>query len=304
MNALTLANVTKQFSGKKILQGVDLAVPAGSIYGFVGENGAGKTTTLKILLGLLAADSGSVNLFQNPVTFGQVLPEKVGYLPDVPSFYPYMRAGEYLHYAGKIAGLSREQIKTRSEAVLAQVGLTGVNKRIGNYSRGMKQRLGLAQALLNEPELLICDEPTSALDPLGRKAFLEIFQSLKGQTTILFSTHLLTDVEAICDDVAILHQGKIALAGSLSELKNTHGHYVYELHFPKDQDTQRLMELLQKADWAVIEERQVLHVTVADYQKDGQRLLQLITEAKLVPERFELVKPSLEEVFLKVVQGQ
>lgn len=304
MNALTLANVTKQFGGKKILQGVDLAVPPGSIYGFVGENGAGKTTTLKILLGLLAADSGSVNLFQNPVTFGQVLPEKVGYLPDVPSFYPYMRAGEYLHYAGKIAGLSREQIKTRSEAVLAQVGLTGVNKRIGNYSRGMKQRLGLAQALLNEPELLICDEPTSALDPLGRKAFLEIFQSLKGQTTILFSTHLLTDVEAICDDVAILHQGKIALAGSLSELKNTHGHYVYELHFPKVKDSQRLMELLQKDNWAVTEERQVLHVTVADYQKDGQRLLQLITEAKLVPERFELVKPSLEEVFLKVVQGQ
>ncbi|WP_259305176.1 ABC transporter ATP-binding protein [Enterococcus asini] len=146
MNALTLENVTKQFGGKKILQGVDLAVPTGSIYGFVGENGAGKTTTLKILLGLLAPDSGSVNLFQNPVTFGQVLPEKVGYLPDVPSFYPYMRAGEYLHYAGKIAGLSREQIKTRSEAVLAQVGLTGVNKRIGNYSRGMKQRLGLAQA--------------------------------------------------------------------------------------------------------------------------------------------------------------
>ena len=208
-----------------------------------------------------------------------------------------------MHYAGKIAGLSREQIKTRSEAVLAQVGLTGVNKRIGNYSRGMKQRLGLAQALLNEPELLICDEPTSALDPLGRKAFLEIFQSLKGQTTILFSTHLLTDVEAICDDVAILHQGKIALAGSLSELKNTHGHYVYELHFPKAKDSQRLMELLQKGDWAVTEEHQVLHVTVADYQKDGQRLLQLITEAKLVPERFELVKPSLEEVFLKVVQG-
>lgn len=303
MNALELRQVTKQFGAKKILQGVDLTVPAGNIYGFVGENGAGKTTTLKILLGLLAADSGSVKLFQSPVTFGQVLPEKVGYLPDVPSFYPYMRAEEYLHYAGKIAGLPPEQTKKRSEIVLAQVGLTGVTKRIGSYSRGMKQRLGLAQALLNEPELLICDEPTSALDPLGRKAFLEIFQSLKGQTTILFSTHLLTDVEAICDDVAILHQGKIALAGSLSELKNTHGHYVYEFYFTETRAAKRLQTLLQKADWPATSHQKTVQVTVADATRDGQRLLQIITEAQLVPERFTLVKPSLEDVFLKVVQG-
>ena len=303
MNALELRQVTKQFGAKKILQGVDLTVPAGNIYGFVGENGAGKTTTLKILLGLLAADSGSVKLFQSPVTFGKSCRKKVGYLPDVPSFYPYMRAEEYLHYAGKIAGLPPEQIKKRSEIVLAQVGLTGVTKRIGSYSRGMKQRLGLAQALLNEPELLICDEPTSALDPLGRKAFLEIFQSLKGQTTILFSTHLLTDVEAICDDVAILHQGKIALAGSLSELKNTHGHYVYEFYFTETRAAKRLQTLLQKADWPAASHQQTVQVTVADATRDGQRLLQIITEAQLVPERFTLVKPSLEDVFLKVVQG-
>lgn len=303
MNAVTLEQVTKQFGEHKILQGVDLAVPAGSIYGFVGENGAGKTTTLKILLGMLAANFGSVSLFQSPVTFGQVLPEKVGYLPDVPSFYPYMRASEYLHYAGKVAGMNQKQIKKRSEIVLAQVGLEGVTKRIGSYSRGMKQRLGLAQALLNEPQLLICDEPTSALDPLGRKAFLDIFQSLKGQTTILFSTHLLTDVEAICDDVAILHQGKIALAGSLAELKNTHGRYVYELHFTETRAAKALQIQLKNAGWQVNGQNQDLQVTVTDEKRDGQRLLHILTEAQLVPERFALVKPSLEEVFVKVVQG-
>lgn len=302
MNAIRFNQLHKSFAGKTILQGLDLTIPTGSIYGFVGENGAGKTTTLKILLGLLPPDSGSVDLYEHPVVFGQSLPQQVGYLPDVPSFYPYMRATEQLHYAGTVAGMSREEIKERSQIVLHQVGLAQVNKKIGGYSRGMKQRLGLAQALLTNPSLLICDEPTSALDPLGRKAFLELFQQLKGQTTILFSTHLLTDVEAICDEVAILHEGKIALAGNLDELKASHSDYSYELTFHHKAEAAQFQKIAAK-NWPTTLLANQVTLTVANPTIAGQEILETLSQSKLVPTNFQLVQPSLEELFLKVVQG-
>lgn len=302
MNAVTLKQLNKSFAGKGILQGLDLTIPTGSIYGFVGENGAGKTTTLKILLGLLPTDSGEVTLYDKPVLFGKPLPQQVGYLPDVPSFYPYMKAKEQLHYAGSAAGMSANQIKERRQVVLQQVGLAQVNKRIGSYSRGMKQRLGLAQALLTNPPLLICDEPTSALDPLGRKAFLEIFQQLKGQTTVLFSTHLLTDVEAICDQVAILHEGKIALAGNLEELKASHSGYTYELTFHQQTEARQFQNIAEKSWPTKLLENKVVLV-VADPTKASHEILATLAHSQLVPTGFQLVQPSLEELFLKVVQG-
>src|SRR5690606_9111798 len=143
--------------------------------------------------------------------------------PDVPEFYGYMDPMEYLKLCGEIAGLTKSQIKSRSEELLELVGLKEHRKKkIGGFSRGMKQRLGIAQALLNEPKLLICDEPTSALDPIGRKEILDILQKVKGKTTVIFSTHILSDVERICDEVAVLHGGNIVLQGSLSELRSKH----------------------------------------------------------------------------------
>lgn len=304
MMALDLAGISKSFGGRPVLQDVDLAVPAGSIYGFVGENGAGKTTTMKIILGLLPPDTGNVQVLSETVTPGITPTNRhIGYLSDVPSFYGYMRAQEYLKLCGEITGLTAAEIATRSKEVLEQVGLTNVTKKIGSYSRGMKQRLGLAQALLNQPALLICDEPTSALDPLGRRAFLDIFASLRGKTTVLFSTHILNDVEAICDHVAILHEGQIQMAGSLADIKSTHGKYNYQLRFAETSTLRTCQRYLTEAgiDSSISQEAQLLQIPTLTPETDGQRLLTLLAQYQLVPRRFELVAPSLEQIFLKVV---
>jgi len=217
---LCINNVSKSFGGVKVIDGLSFTVPENSVFGFIGQNGAGKTTTMKMALGLLKPDGGEITVCGEPVRFGQTQTNRhVGYLPDVPSFYGFMRPREYLALCGEITGLSKTRIKERSGELLSLVGLDGVNKKIGGFSRGMKQRLGIAQALLNEPKLLICDEPTSALDPLGRKEILDILLQVKGKTTVVFSTHILSDVERICDRIAVIHKGGIVLESAMSDLK-------------------------------------------------------------------------------------
>ena len=206
MNILEISHITKTFGAKKVLNDLSFSVPEHSVFGFIGQNGAGKTTTMKIILGLLKSDQGEVFVNGEKVTFGQNSTNKyIGYLPDVPEFYGFMTPREYLTMCGQITGMRKEEIVKKSVELLKLVGLEKENKRIKGFSRGMKQRLGIAQALLNSPKLLICDEPTSALDPMGRKEVLDILSSVKEHTTVVFSTHVLSDVESICDRIAFLH---------------------------------------------------------------------------------------------------
>lgn len=221
MNVLTIQNVIKSFGSKKVLCGLELSVQEHSIFGFIGKNGAGKTTTMKAILGLIKCDSGAIYVMGEKVHFGQTNTNRyIGYLPDVPEFYSYMTTTEYLTFCGNICGMDKADITVRSTELLKLVGLDQEKRRIKGFSRGMKQRLGIAQALLNRPKLLICDEPTSALDPAGRKEILDILLAAKEQTTILFSTHILSDVERICTEVAFLNDGKIAMQGTIAELRN------------------------------------------------------------------------------------
>ncbi|MBQ9746248.1 MAG: ABC transporter ATP-binding protein, partial [Clostridia bacterium] len=163
MSVLEIKNLTKSFGDKAVLRGLSLSVPEHSIFGFIGRNGAGKTTTMKAVLGLIAPDGGEVYVAGERVRPGQNLTNRyIGYLPDVPEFYPFMTAREYLALCGESLGMNKSDIKARSEELLALVGLAGEKHRVRGYSRGMKQRLGIAQALLARPKLLICDEPTSA----------------------------------------------------------------------------------------------------------------------------------------------
>jgi ABC-2 type transport system ATP-binding protein len=244
LDILRIENLTKSYGKQQVLKGITFAVPAGSVFGFVGVNGAGKTTTMKLILGLLAPDCGEVYVGDEQVVFGSARTNRrIGYLPDVPEFYNYMRPKEYLKLCGEIAGMDAGRIKSRTNELLQLVGLTKSKKRIGAFSRGMKQRLGVAQALLSEPELLICDEPTSALDPVGRKEILDILQEIKGKTTVVFSTHILSDVERICDNVAVLHGGKIAYQGSLQELRARHGGNDTTVAFATSADKDRFMSL-------------------------------------------------------------
>ena len=220
MDILTIRGIEKKFGDKKVLCGLDLTVPEGSIFGFVGRNGAGKTTTMKAVLGLLKPDGGEIYVAGERVSYGQTPTNRyIGYLPDVPEFYSFMTPREYLRLCGETMNMPRAEIEERSGELLELVGLGGERHRIRGFSRGMKQRLGIAQALLGQPKLLICDEPTSALDPIGRKEILDILLSVKDRTTVLFSTHILSDVERICTDAALLRGGRIAMQGSIEELK-------------------------------------------------------------------------------------
>lgn len=220
MDVLTIRGLEKRFGDKEVLRGLDLTVPEGSIFGFVGRNGAGKTTTMKAVLGLMRPDGGEIFVAGERVSYGQTPTNRyIGYLPDVPEFYSFMTPREYLRLCGETMNMPRAEIEERSGELLELVGLGSERHRIRGFSRGMKQRLGIAQALLGQPKLLICDEPTSALDPIGRKEILDILLSVKDRTTVLFSTHILSDVERICTDAALLDGGRIAMQGSIEELK-------------------------------------------------------------------------------------
>ncbi|MDK2991609.1 MAG: type transport system ATP-binding protein [Clostridiales bacterium] len=245
MNTLEVYGLSKSFGSQKVIDGVSFTVPENCVYGFIGVNGAGKTTTMKMIVGLLKADGGTIDVCGERVSFGATKTNRfIGYLPDVPEFYGYMCPGDYLKLCGEIVGLDDKVSKTRISELLELVGLEKANKKIAGFSRGMKQRLGVAQALLGEPKLLICDEPTSALDPIGRKEILDILQRIKGRTTVVFSTHILSDVERICDRVAVLSKGKIALETSIDSLKTRRNSKSVTLEFAEEVDADEVARVL------------------------------------------------------------
>src|SRR5580704_6641868 len=204
---------------KLALRGLNLEVHAGEIFGFLGPNGAGKTTTMNVLLGFVQPTSGAASLFGIDVR-QPIARQRIGYLPELTYYYKFLTAEELLRYYATIFGLSRGEMDQRIDRLLKLVELEHARKRpIRSYSKGMQQRVGLAQALINNPDLLILDEPTSGLDPIGRMKVREIIQRLKNEgKTVFFSSHELGEVETVCDRVAILHQGKLKVAGRVSEL--------------------------------------------------------------------------------------
>lgn len=306
MGILEIRQLYKRFGHHEVLKGLDMDVPEHSIFGFVGQNGAGKTTTMKIILGLLKPDNGSVTVCGEKVEYGGSGTNRhIGYLPDVPEFYGYMDPMEYLKLCGEIAGLTKSQIKSRSEELLELVGLKEHRKKkIGGFSRGMKQRLGIAQALLNEPKLLICDEPTSALDPIGRKEILDILLAAKGKTTIVFSTHILADVEKICDRIAVLHGGKLALCGTLSEIRERHRLHGFILEFGSEKEVSCFenAEELKQPSISLSRNGSTVKVFLADGDMDGHFLLDVLSQKHIVPLKFAVMEPTLESLFVEVIR--
>ena len=292
---LRITDLCKSFGSARVLKGLSLHVPEHSIFGFIGKNGSGKTTTMKTVLGLLKADSGSVEVAGEKMRYGNSPTNRyIGYLPDVPEFYSFMTAPEYLRFCGEITGMSNDDIKKKSGELLELVGLQGEKHRIGGFSRGMKQRLGIAQALINSPRLLICDEPTSALDPIGRKEILDILSSARERTTVLFSTHILSDVERICTDVAFLRDGKAELQGSISDIKARYSIDEYAVETDNVDTVRALLERfpVMTADGGKLIFRES-DVCVFD-------VMAFIAEKRLHTVKIERSEPTLESLFMEV----
>lgn len=304
MEALKIDNLHKSFGKNTIINGLSMSIPENTIFGFLGKNGAGKTTTMKMILGFLKKDEGSIEVFGEEVSFGQSKTNRfIGYLPDVPEFYGYMTAKEYLNLCGAITGLSKNEIKNKSMELLELVGLRDVNKRISGYSRGMKQRLGIAQALLNSPKLLICDEPTSALDPLGRKEILDIILKIKDSTTVIFSTHILSDVEAICDHVVVLDKGKNVLEGSIDELKNIKRKNTIKIRFKSDKELKAFKSLDKFSNLVTNEKGDTLYLTDEENQLKDIDILYELYKLNIFPLEIKIEEPTLENIFMEVTKA-
>lgn len=208
--ALQLENVVKYLDGKEVLRGVSLEVKRGEVFGFLGPNGAGKTTTMKTILSLIEPESGSVRVLGNE-GLPDATKERIGFMPENTYLYKYLTGREFLRFSGRFFDIPKDVLEARIDVLLAKVGLDKAGDRLlSKYSKGMLQRVGLAQAMVNEPDMVFLDEPMSGLDPLGRKMVKDLILELKARgATVFFNTHILSDVESICDHFAIIHKGRI-----------------------------------------------------------------------------------------------
>ena len=220
MNIVELKDVSRTFAGVNAVNGLTLSLGKGEIMGFLGTNGAGKTTTIKMLIGLLKPSAGQVVLFGDGDPSDPAVRAKIGYMPEIAYYYPYLNARELLAFYGGICGMDSKTVKARTEELLEAVDLKDAAKRpLKTYSKGMLQRAGIAQALLHDPDLLVLDDPFTGLDPLARIHFRELMRSLRNQgKSIFFSSHELGETELLCDKVAIMKKGKCVYQGPVAEL--------------------------------------------------------------------------------------
>lgn len=305
--AIEVTDLVKQFKHHRALDKLSFSVPTGSVFGFLGPNGAGKTTTIRILLGLARADAGSANVLgADALANTQQVAAQVGFLPDVPSFYPWMRASEYLGFCASLFKLDRTTTTRRVGLLLELAGLSGVRIPIGGYSRGMKQRLGVAQAMINAPRLLILDEPTSALDPMGRHEVLSLISALRGRTTVFFSTHILSDVERVCDQVAVLASGRVVAADSTRALRARYGG-TQKLRVELAQTRAMFPEALTGEGWLTGSTRTedgAWLLDITDLTAAQRRVPQIVAANGWGLRRFEAQEASLEDVFVQLVGQQ
>jgi ABC-2 type transport system ATP-binding protein len=306
--AVRARGLTKRFGPVLALDDLNLDVPAGSVFGLLGPNGAGKTTALRILTGLARPSAGTAEVAGIPVGLNRPeLRRKLGYLDQDPRFYGWMRGRELLELVGRLFGLDGAALRARVGETLEVAGLTEAgDRRIGGYSGGMRQRLGIAQALLARPEIVVLDEPVSSLDPEGRRDVLELVAGLRGTMTVIFSTHVLADVERICDRVAILDRGRLVIEAALVDLLAEHARPIYGLVADRGQAeaVHALVARLRLAPWVAdvtTEPGGVLRIAVSDPDVAGREILPLVVAAGVRLASFERVRPTLEDVFLELV---
>jgi ABC-2 type transport system ATP-binding protein len=305
--AIEIRGLTKRSRFDTALDGLDLDVPAGSIFGFLGPNGAGKTTTLRLLTGLARPTAGRATVAGiDATTGGRRLAERIGALDQDPRYYGWMTGRELLTFTGRLHGLRGTGLAARVDETLATIGLTeAARRRVGAYSGGMRQRLGIGQAILPRPQVLFLDEPVSSLDPEGRRDVLDLIEGLRGTCTVFMSTHILNDVERVCDHVAILNHGRLVTATTMAQLLARHAQPVLEIEAEPGQApaTETLAAALRAQPWAkeVTVSRELVRVLVTDAAAAAPVAFALVAQSGLRVARFERVRPTLEDVFLALV---
>jgi ABC-2 type transport system ATP-binding protein len=303
MPAIEIHNLTKDYEvgfwrKRKVraLDGLSLTVESGQIFGFLGANGAGKTTTLKLLMRLIYPTGGTARILGRDIG-DTAMHARIGYLPENPYFYDYLTAREFLNYCAQLFGLDRAARTRRTEELLARVNLEqkSWDKQLRKFSKGMLQRVGLAQALVNDPEIVFLDEPMSGLDPVGRREVRDLIASLRAQgKTVFMCSHILSDIEVLCDNVAILKGGRLAHAGSLDELRARESALIEVIVTGADAAT--MIQQLGSAA-TVTPTAGGLRIEVAD-EKEVDEVIAALRKANGKLVSVQPVRQSLEELFL------
>ena len=305
MFAIETQNLCKQFKHQKALDGVNLQIPEGSVFGLLGPNGAGKTTFLRIVMGFAKASEGDVLVNGKSIMLGKSDYKKnLGFLCDVPAFYGWMKAIDYLKFVAELSNVNKNFITERVSNLLKTAGLNDVNTPISGFSRGMKQRLGIAQALIHNPKIVLLDEPTSALDPIGRKEVLEMISGFANDITVVFSTHILTDIERVCNHVAILNHGKLMIQESMSSLKTKYAEAIIQIHIIGDE--KGFLEKLTKQPWFLNSEKkeETLRLSVSNLSEACYKIPQMISELNSGIVRMEQAEINLEDIFVNLINNE
>ncbi len=306
--AVEIKNLSKDYDTgfwkKKRVRALDeltLNVRPGQIFGFLGGNGAGKTTTIKTLMRLIFPTEGSAKILGHDISEVQ-MHRRIGYCPENPYFYEYLTARELMEYLGELFGYDRAHRKTKTEELLNDVGLDEKDwkRQLRKYSKGMLQRVGLAQSLINDPEIVFLDEPMSGLDPVGRREVRELIAGLRDKgTTVFMSTHILSDIEALCDEVAILRIGKLAASGNLNDLLTTSGEtraLEISVQNVAAEAIREKIEFISGATLTPEPSGAIIHVLD---ETDIDAVLEITRKAGGRLASIQPVKQSLEELFVK-----
>jgi ABC-2 type transport system ATP-binding protein len=293
--------LVKRFGGVEAVAGIDLNVRRGGVYGFLGPNGAGKTTTIRILVGLIRATRGSASILGEPVGLSAPVLARVGSLVERPAFYPYLSATDNLRILASARRMSPAEIRTRVPEALERVGMAdAASRKTGRFSTGMRQRLGIAAALLNRPELVILDEPTNGLDPNGVVDVRDLIAGLAHDgTTVFLSSHILSEVEQVCDRVAILRAGRIVAEGDTQAMLRTGERLLVRFDTPDEAGRGRPLLAAIGAVEVAPDGALLIDAPAAD----GSRVARALAEAGLYPAELSVRRPSLESVFLELTEG-
>ncbi|MDK8181188.1 ABC transporter ATP-binding protein [Paenibacillus sp. UMB4589-SE434] len=305
MSEFVISELSKEYGSHKAVDAVNFKIPSGSCTALLGPNGAGKTTTLHMLTGVTKPSSGSVTMIDKTGKKHQGdLRRWIGFMPQSPSFHYWMNGSEWLQMMAQLTGSSKRQARIAADEWLEIVGLADAGQRsIGGYSGGMKQRLGLAQAMIAQPELLVLDEPVSALDPIGRREVMALLQSLKRRTTILFSTHVLHDAEDLCDELIILKRGSILMQGQWDTLRKQSTDPLFSIEV--EQQPAALAWLHKLGELPFVKAAEIrstrAELTVQGYDEARDYLLRQIHEQQIPLVSFEAGVNTLEQLFMKAV---